>query len=160
MNTDVEDAFAQGFLGKNAPPPAADGVPVATDGKMPTDMPSMANFNAANDELKLTPEEQALYQRHLENLSAGGVKNDDGSTSTLFQTSFEQNGKVYNIPTVWQTSAGKPVIVPPDQAIKLANMEGINKFPSYPDTDTAEARYDAMHGFMEKDILPAKQVAR
>lgn len=122
------------------------------DGKKPTDMPNMANFNAAHEALKMTPEEQDLYQRHLENLKAGGVKNANGSTSTLFQTSFEQNGKVYNIPTVWQTAAGKPVIVPPQQAIKLANMEGINKFPSYPTTDEAEARYDAMHAFMEKDI--------
>lgn len=141
MNDDVEDAFAEGFTGKPAPRAA----------KMPTDMPGMANFNAAHAALNMTPQEQALYQRHLENLSAGGVKNDDGSTSTLFQTSFEQNGKTYNIPTVWKID-GKPTIVPPQQAIKLANMEGIDKFPSYPSSDEAEARYDAMHQFMERDI--------
>lgn len=112
----------------------------------------MTNFNAAHAELKMTPQEQALYQRHLDNLSAGGVKHEDGSTSTLYQTSFEQNGKVYNIPTVWQTPEGKPVIVPPEQAIKLANAEGIDKFPAYNSTDEAEARYEAMHKHMERDI--------
>lgn len=145
--SDVEDAFEEGFTGK----PAAAKAASAANGKMPTDMPSMVNFNAAHQELNLTPEEQALYQRHLENLSAGGVKNADGSTSTLFQTSFEQNGRIYNIPTVWQTAQGKPVIVPPAQAIKLANMEGIDKFPSYSTTEAAEGRYEAMHRFMERD---------
>lgn len=152
MSDDVEDAFAQGFSGNRALPPVEAAPATASDGKMPTDMPNMANFNAAHEALKMTAEEQDLYRRHLENLGAGGVKNADGSTSTLFQTSFEQNGKVYNIPTVWQTSAGKPVIVPPQQAIKLANMEGIDKFPSYPSTDAAEARYEEMHKFMERDI--------
>lgn len=151
MSDEVEDAFAQGFAGNRALPPI-EAVAAPQDGKMPTDMPNMANFHAANEALKMTPEEQDLYQRHLENLKAGGVKNADGSTSTLYQTSFEQNGKTYNIPTVWQTAAGKPVIVPPRQAIKLANMEGLDKFPSYPDNDTAEARYEAMHQFMERDI--------
>ena len=149
MSDPVDDAFEEGFTGK---PAAAAPTVAPTDGKMPTDMPSMANFNAAHAALKLTPEEQALYQRHLDNLSAGGVKNADGSTSTLYQTSFEQNGKTYNIPTVWKMADGKPVIVPPQQAIKLANMEGLDKFPSYPSNEAAEARYDAMHQFMERDI--------
>lgn len=156
----MEDAFQEGFTGKPVAPPVGDGTALAsTDGKMPTDMINMRNFNEAHAALKMTPEEQALYQRHLENLSAGGVKNADGSTSTLFQTSFEQNGKTYNIPTVWKID-GKPVIVPPRQAIKLANMEGIDKFPSYPDSDTAEERYDAMHAFMERDILPDRQATQ
>lgn len=155
MSDPTEDAFAQGFEGSRALPYGEErAAPApAVDGKLPTDMPNMSNFNAAHEALDMTPEEQALYQRHLSNLSAGGVKNANGSTSTLFQTSFEQNGKTYNIPTVWQI-AGKPVIVPPHQAIKLANMEGIDKFPSYPSEDEAEARYEAMHKFMERDILP------
>ena len=150
--SDVDTAFAQGFEGNRALPYGEERAAPVADAKKPTDMPDMTNFNAAHAELKMTPEEQALYQRHLDNLKAGGVKNADGSTSTLFQTSFEQNGKVYNIPTVWQTESGKPVIVPPQQAIKLANMEGIDKFPSYPTEDEAEARYDAMHKHMERDI--------
>lgn len=160
MTEDVEAAFAQGFAGNRALPPVKDVMP-AIGSKTPTDMPNMANFNAAHEALKMTPEEQALYQRHIDNLNAGGVKNADGSTSTLFQTSFEQNGKTYNIPTVWRMGDGKPVIVSPQQAIKLANMEGIDKFPSYSSADAAEARYEAMHKFMERDTaLPTEPAGR
>ncbi len=117
-----------------------------------SDMPNMANFNAAHDALKMTPEEQALYMRHLANVRGpGGVDRPDGSRSTLFQMSVQMGDRIYNIPTVWD---GK--IVPPAQALKLAHMEGIEKFPSYPTTDEAEARYEAMHGYMEKDIAGAR----
>jgi len=113
------------------------------------------NLAAADAALNLTAEERALYQRHLTNLAKGGVKNPDGSTSTLFQTSFEQNGKTYNIPTVWPDASGKLSIIPPEEAIKRANAEGLQKFPSYGSEDEAEARYEAMHKFMERDIPAA-----
>jgi hypothetical protein len=118
----------------------------------------MANYLAANKDMKLTPQERALYQRHLDNLGSGGVKNADGSTSTLFQMSFEQNGKTYNIPTVWKNADGKPEIVPPDEAIKRANAEGIDKFPSYGSNDDAEKRYGQMHDYMEKDVGPDQRL--
>jgi hypothetical protein len=35
-------------------------------------------------------------------------------------------------------------------------MEGLDKFPSYPTNDQAEARYQLMHDFMEKDIMDAQ----
>ena len=106
-----------------------------------------SNFEAAKSDLQLTPEEQDLYQRHLKNLTGpGGVDNPDGSRSTLFQSSFEQDGKTYNVPTVWD---GK--ILKPADAMKRAQQEGLDKFPSYGSQAEAEARYGKMHDYMEKD---------
>jgi hypothetical protein len=106
-----------------------------------------ANLEAADKALNLTPQERALYERHLRNLTGpGGVDNPDGSRSTLFQLSFERDGKTYNIPTVWD---GK--ILKPDDAIKRAEKEGLDKFPSYGSEAEAEKRYQQMHDFMERD---------
>jgi hypothetical protein len=97
--------------------------------------------------LNLTPQETALYQRHLSNLyGSGGVTNANGSRSTLFQLSFEQDGKTYNVPTVYD---GK--ILKPEDAIARAKSQGLDKFPSYGSEAEAEARYQQMHDYMEKD---------
>jgi len=109
--------------------------------------PPASNFDAANNDLNLTPQEQALYKRHLTNLTGpGGVDNPDGSRSTLFQMSVGLGDKFYNIPTVWD---GK--ILEPEAAIARARKEGIDKFPSYGSEEEAEARYQKMHDYMEKD---------
>lgn len=106
-----------------------------------------SHLQEANQAMGLTPQEQALYQRHLTNLSgSGGVDNPDGSRSTLFQASVEHDGKVYNIPTVWE---GK--ILPVPEAVRRVEAEGWDKFPSYANEAAAEARYQQMHSFMEKD---------
>ena len=111
------------------------------------EQPPQENFQAAQQDLKLTPQEADLYQRHLSNLyGSGGVDNPDGSRSTLYQLSFEGNGKTYNVPTVYNGA-----ILPPDQAITKAYEQGIDKFPSYNTPEEAEARYNAMHGYMERD---------
>lgn len=105
------------------------------------------NLEAAKAELKLTPQEEGLYRRHLTNLTGpGGVDNPDGSRSTLFQMSVERDGKTYNLPTVWD---GK--ILKPEEALKRAEREGFDKFPSYGSEAEAEARYDKMHAHMEQD---------
>jgi hypothetical protein len=109
------------------------------------------NYDDANADLEMTPQEQALYQRHLLNLYEpggvpGGVPNPDGSISTLYQISHEQDGKTYNLPTVYE---GK--ILSPDDAITRANKEGIDKFPSYATPKEAESRYQAMHDYMDRD---------
>jgi hypothetical protein len=110
-------------------------------------VPDQRNFQAADAALAMTPQEQALYKRHLANLyGPGGVHNADGSISTLYQTSVEIGGKVYNIPTVYD---GK--ILSPQEALARAKAQGIDNFPSYPDEKTAESRYNLMHDFMEKD---------
>lgn len=102
---------------------------------------------AADAAMKLTPQEKSLYQRHLTNLTgSGGVDNPDGSRSTLFQASIEHDGKTYNIPTVWN---GR--ILPIDQAITHVEKEGWDKFPAYANEQEAEARYQEMHKYMERD---------
>ena len=112
----------------------------------------MSNYKAAVAQINLNPQEQALYQMHLQNLyGSGGVnnlpdaQNPQGSRSTLYQSTFEIDGKNYVIPTVW---GGK--ILPPDQALQMARQYGLDKFPSYGSDKEAEARYQQMHGFMEK----------
>jgi hypothetical protein len=134
------DAVASSPL---APPPLAS----------PPSAPDLTNYNAANTALKMNPQEQALYQMHLTNLHGpGGVDNPpdaqhpQGSRSSLYQTSVEIDGRVYNIPTVWN---GK--IVSPDQAVQLAQQHGLDKFPSYENEQQAQSRYDQMHDYMEKD---------
>ena len=105
------------------------------------------NLEAATREMDLTGQERALYERHLTNLvGPGGVNNPDGSRSTLYQVSFEAGGRTYNVPTVYD---GK--ILPPEEAIARARAEGLDKFPSYKTQAEAEARYQKMHGYMEKD---------
>lgn len=107
----------------------------------------LKNFNAAQKALKLTPEEQALYQRHLTNLwGSGGVDNPDGSRSTLYQAVMEGPGGYHSIPTVWE---GK--IVPPEEAAKRAAAVGWDQFPAYKTPEEADARYMKMHDFMDKD---------
>ena len=106
------------------------------------------NYNEANAALNMTPQEQALYQRHLTNLwGNGGVTNPDGSRSSLYQMSVGgPNGRFYNIPTVY---GGQ--ILPPDAAIQRAIQQGWGTFPSYPTAGAADARYQAMHNYMDKD---------
>ena len=109
--------------------------------------PSSVHMIEADNAMHLNPQEKALYQRHLTNLNGpGGVDNPNGSRSTLFQANVEVNGKNYNIPTVYD---GK--ILTPKDALARAKAQGIDTFPSYPDEDTAEARYQQMHQYMEKD---------
>lgn len=111
------------------------------------------NFDAANKAMNLTPEEQALYQRHLSNLwGSGGVDNADGSTSTLFQMSTTgPDGRTYNLPTVYDGA-----ILHPDAAYERAQQQGLQNFPSYGSDFAAENRYQQMHNFMERDKNPMR----
>jgi muramidase (phage lysozyme) len=113
-------------------------------GGAPAFRSSLSDADAA---LKFTPQERALYQRHVTNLTGpGGVDNADGSRSTLFQATVDHDGKTYAIPTVWD---GK--ILPVDQAVERVRAEGWDKFPAYKNPEEAEARYQKIHGFMEQD---------
>jgi hypothetical protein len=106
------------------------------------------NFRAADDALKLTPQEQNLYGIHLHNLyGAGGVDNPDGSRSTIKNITIEADGAHYVIPTVWDGA-----IVDEATAIANARQYGLEQFPSYGSDDEAQARYDAMHDYMDKDV--------
>ena len=106
------------------------------------------NFQIAREKLSLTPQESALYSRHLDNLySSGGVDNPDGSRSTLYQTTVGIDGRQYIIPTVWN---GKILSV--ENAIREAEKIGLDKFPSYSSVDEAENRYGDIHRYMEQDM--------
>lgn len=125
-----------------------------------TDKPATGQFNyqvpapTSIEGLKLTPEEKYLYEYHLHNLQnigKGGVKNPDGTISTLRQMSIMgPDGKTYNIPTVW----GGKILNSKDAAAK-ADEVGWSNFPSYPDWQTAEQRYSKMHPFLEQDVEKA-----
>ena len=141
---------------------AAGGLVRRADGGGIGYVPPQENYNAANSALKLTPQEQVLYQRHLQNLyGEGGVDNPDGSRSSLYQAVQEHNGKFYNIPTVWDgkretqpwtnPDTGKTMDVPNDTALSNVNKAGWDSFPSYDTSGVADDRYDQMHGYMEKD---------
>ena len=105
-----------------------------------------ANFDAAMKQLNMNQQEQFLYGMHMQNLQAGGVPNQ-GKTSTLFAATFEIDGRAFVVPTVWY---GK--IVSPDEALQNAREVGLQNFPSYKSEGEAQARYDTMHNFMEKDL--------
>lgn len=113
----------------------------------PSNLPSAPGMKS----LGLTPQEQFLYQWHVNNITGqnGGkaVHNSDGSTSTILQMSEPVNGKWYNVPSVWD---GKKHTE--DQAFDHAAKMGWDKWPSYATEKEAEARYQKMHAFMEKDV--------
>lgn len=120
------------------------------------------NFKAATNEMNLSSQEQALYKMHLKNLTGpSGVDNADGSRSSLFQAVEPHNGRFYNIPTVWdgkietekwtRPSDGKVFDVPNKKAKANVAKMGWDKFPSYSSPDEADARYEQMHSYMEKD---------
>lgn len=109
----------------------------------------LAPIEQAQQQMNLTSQERSLYQRHLDNLNGPGkVLHDDGSISTLYQMSIGGgNGRTYNIPSVYE---GK--ILEPDEAIQRAKSAGLENFPSYGSSAEAEARYEQMHSYMDKDV--------
>lgn len=114
-----------------------------------------------HEKLNLTDQEKFLYQMHLDNLyGSGGVNHDNGSRSTLYQAVQENEGKFYNVPTVWggkietepyTRGDGKVFDVPNKTALENIAKTGWDQFPSYASPTEADTRYDAMHQFMEED---------
>ena len=103
----------------------------------------------------LTSQEQNLYAHHLNNLTHGGyVLQDRGrSVSTVLNTTVEQDGKTYIVPTVWNGQQ-----VSPGEAISRAKRIGLEQFPSYSSENEANARYDQLHAMMAKDVEPLLQI--
>lgn len=140
-----------GLIGSGRPPLLASGAPVG--------LPAMPDINRsqggpranhmaeADSAMTLSPEEKFLYNMHLQNLNGPGkIVHPNGDISSLLQMSFDRDGKVYNIPTVWH---GKQLS--PDEAIREAEKVGLEKFPSYSSEAEAEARYEAMHEYLGRD---------
>ena len=103
-------------------------------------------YIAAMNELKLTPQEQYIYQHHLGNLAQGGVRQPDGRLSTFLNTTATFDGRAYVLPTVWDNK-----ILETQAAIERARQAGLHNFPSYDTVEEAERRYQAIHGYMERD---------
>lgn len=106
-----------------------------------------SNLDNATSEMRLTKQEQNLYQHHLDNRDKGGVKNPDGSTSTLLATTVGFDDKTYVIPTIWDNKK-----LSADEAKKRALAKGIDHFPSYDNREEATSRYMKMHDYMEGDL--------
>ena len=107
----------------------------------------------ADQAMQLTPPERALYERHLGNLSGtGGKDNPDGSRSTIYNMTMEHNGRTYVVPTIYNGQALRP-----DDAARMAAQQGMDTFPSYPTQKQADARYEQMHGYMERDTQDRSQ---
>ena len=117
--------------------------------------PTSKHYQAALRELKLTPQEQYAYQHHLNNLALGGVRQPGGKTSSFLNIVTEMDGRHYVLPTVWDNQ-----IVDENTAVERARKEGLDKWPSYDSEEAAEARYDAMHGYMERDTMERQRSAR
>lgn len=106
-------------------------------------------YYQASEALKLSPQEQYLYMHHLNNLATGrAVKNADGSISTVLQRVVGgPNGRYYNIPSVWN---GR--ILGAKEATMMSSQMGWGRWPSYSSPDEADARYMAMHKYMNDDV--------
>lgn len=106
------------------------------------------NFNQANKDMHLSAQEQYLYNEHLNNLwGPGGVDNEDGSRSTLYNTTVNVGGKERVLPTVWDGAKHTP-----SEAVERAKQKGLDNYPSYKTVQEAESRYHKMHDYMEKDV--------
>lgn len=136
---------------RNMVPVARAGSPVGTSGvtaQAAAQAPPTGNFDKAAAELKMTPQEQGLYMRHLSNLwGEGGVNNPDGSRQTLGSQPMVIDGRAYLLPTV---NEGK--ILSAQLALEKAQAEGLDKFPSYASNEEAMARYSSLQKFMERDL--------
>lgn len=104
------------------------------------------NYWAALHELKLTPQEQHIYNHHRANLDKGGVPHPDGSISSFLNFTTGIEGRQYVLPQVWDNQ-----ILPEDQAVERAKAEGLDKWPTYPTWQDAESRYNQIHSYMERD---------
>jgi hypothetical protein len=105
-------------------------------------------FGQAMQSMQLTPQEQYLYWHHLNNLyGPGKYIQPDGRVSTLMQAVVGgPGGMFYNIPTIW---GGQQLS--PEEATMRAGQVGWNQWPSYATPEMADARYEALHRFLEQD---------
>jgi hypothetical protein len=114
---------------------------------MPKPVIGSQHLMDADRDLNMTPQEKALYERHLMNLNGpGGVDRPDGGRSTIYNQTEEQDGRHYVLPTIYEGQS-----LEGDRASKRARQQGMDTFPSYPSEKEAEDRYQKIHGYMERD---------
>jgi hypothetical protein len=102
--------------------------------------------------LNLNDAEMRLYQHHLDRLHKGDYReNPDGTVSTVLQTDWGGNGEpVINTPSLF---GGVQL---EGDALRAA-VQPFQKWPVYPTSEIAKARYDAMHKLMELDVMPRRK---
>lgn len=110
-----------------APAPAGSGV--------------MKHFDAANEQLKLTPQEQGLYYRHLKS-----VWGAPGAQAPMIEMAPNVDGKTYVLPAAHE---GKALTA--ELALERAKAEGLERFPAYGSSDEAARRLADLKRFMERD---------
>ena len=92
-----------------------------------------------------------LYQHHARELARGGVRNSDGSVSTVYgMTAPDESGRHRMLPTVWDGQ-----ILPPDAAYDRARMNGLWRYPgSFSPTRTLHNYMNDLdqHPRMEEDV--------
>ena len=79
----------------------------------------------------------------------------------MYQAVEPHEGRFYNVPTVWsgrietqpwtRPSDRRVFDIPNETAIRNIENVGWGNFPSYATPEEADARYDKMHQYMEKD---------
>lgn len=82
-----------------------------------------------------------LTKHHQAELARGGVKNKDGTISTVRTLVFNMDGKEVIIPSVWDG-----VIVSDEEAINRAMKSG-KRWPRFDSVEEAEATDRAWHQF-------------
>ena len=113
-------------------------------------------YRRATREMSLTPQEQYLYQHHLNNLYGSGKVLQGRDVSTVLQMVADgPDGRYYNIPLVWD---GK-VLSEDDAKAKAAEI-GWDKWPGYQTIEGAEGRYGLMHNYMDRDVSVWRNLRR
>ena len=139
--------WSDALFGRMAP--STPGTTPLADDVLTAGLERQANFNLAQDMMGLNPQEQNLYQHHLNNMGAyAQVFNPDLTGSTVLQiTTQGPNGRFYSLPTVWD-GRELPPLAGRDTAVA---RQGWDYWPSYATEAEAQARYDAMHQFLGRD---------
>src|SRR5436190_6375571 len=116
---------------KETPKPAETAKPAES-----TTLPkSVVNFDDAAKTMNLSAQEKALYK---------------SGTPVIPVVANEKDGKVYNVPTVYD---GKTVSN--DEAFARAEKKGWDKFPSYDTQRAAQDRSQQVQNYMGKAVAPA-----
>ncbi len=114
---------------------------------MSDEAPAATPFDQAIKDMKLSPQEQYLYNYHLGNLySEGKVVHPSGDISTLMQAVVSGPGGYYNVPTV---KDGQMLTM--REAQIYASQIGWGNFPKYATPEEADARYKEMHKYIDQD---------
>jgi hypothetical protein len=137
-------------------PDEIDETPSYQQGGVVNDPVIRKNYDVANRELRLTPQERTLYQQHLDNLwTDKGYDHPSGDRSTYYMTPYEAGGRHYALPGV---ADGRLLDVP--ETVSRAQAQGLDRYPSYGSREELEGRYRDIHQYMDQDTRDWNAVRR